>query len=91
VKQSPDPHYRHRFPAEFISHALWLYGSVRSRPRGGPDGEPGRLQVGSDPLRVDREPGMECFESAAVTERRDRTAQGYRRFRSPAALLTRLI
>src|ERR1700679_4088835 len=22
---SPDPHYRHRFPAEIISHAVWLY------------------------------------------------------------------
>src|ERR1700733_14606504 len=21
----PDPHYRHRFPAEIISHAVWLY------------------------------------------------------------------
>jgi putative transposase len=21
----PDPHYRHRFPAEIISHAIWLY------------------------------------------------------------------
>jgi hypothetical protein len=20
-----DPHYRHRFPAEIISHAVWLY------------------------------------------------------------------
>ena len=57
-------------------------GSVSSRANGGPDGEPGRLQVGSDPLRGDREPGMECVccGSAAVTERRDRTAHGYRRF-----------
>ena len=22
---SPSPHYRHRFPAEIISHAVWLY------------------------------------------------------------------
>ena len=21
----PDPHYRHRFPAEIISYAVWLY------------------------------------------------------------------
>ena len=21
----PDPHYRHRFPAEIISHAVWRY------------------------------------------------------------------
>ena len=21
----PDPHVRHRFPAELISHAVWLY------------------------------------------------------------------
>jgi putative transposase len=25
MKLSPDPHYRHRFPAEIISHAVWLY------------------------------------------------------------------
>jgi putative transposase len=25
MKPSPDPHYRHRFPAEIISHAVWLY------------------------------------------------------------------
>jgi putative transposase len=25
MKQPPDPHYRHRFPAELISHAVWLY------------------------------------------------------------------
>jgi putative transposase len=25
MKSSPDPHYRHRFPAEIISHAVWLY------------------------------------------------------------------
>jgi hypothetical protein len=59
-----------------------MAGSVSSRANGGPDGEPGRLQVGSDLQRGDREPGMECVccGSAAVTERRDRTAQGYRRF-----------
>jgi putative transposase len=22
---APDPHYRHRFPAESISYAVWLY------------------------------------------------------------------
>jgi putative transposase len=25
MKKAPDPHYRHRFPAELISHAVWLY------------------------------------------------------------------
>ncbi|WOJ91642.1 IS6 family transposase (plasmid) [Methylocapsa polymorpha] len=25
MKASPDPHYRHRFPAEIISRAVWLY------------------------------------------------------------------
>jgi hypothetical protein len=25
MKPSPDPHYRHRFPAEIISQAVWLY------------------------------------------------------------------
>jgi putative transposase len=25
MSKSPDPHYRHRFPAELISHAVWLY------------------------------------------------------------------
>lgn len=25
MKPSPDPHYSHRFPAELISHAVWLY------------------------------------------------------------------
>jgi putative transposase len=25
MKPSPDPHRRHRFPAEIISHAVWLY------------------------------------------------------------------
>jgi len=24
MKPPPDPHYRHRFPAEIISHAVWL-------------------------------------------------------------------
>ena len=23
--KTPDPHYRHRFPAQIISHAVWLY------------------------------------------------------------------
>ena len=25
MKPVPDPQYRHRFPAEIISHAVWLY------------------------------------------------------------------
>jgi transposase-like protein len=25
MKPPPDPHYRHRFPAKIISHAVWLY------------------------------------------------------------------
>jgi putative transposase len=25
MKPPPDPHFRHRFPAEIISHAVWLY------------------------------------------------------------------
>jgi putative transposase len=25
MKLPPDPHYRHRFPAKIISHAVWLY------------------------------------------------------------------
>jgi putative transposase len=25
MKKPPDPHYRHRFPAELICHAVWLY------------------------------------------------------------------
>jgi len=25
MNTAPDPHYRHRFPAEIISHAVWLY------------------------------------------------------------------
>ena len=25
MKPPPDPHCRHRFPAEIISHAVWLY------------------------------------------------------------------
>jgi putative transposase len=29
MKPQPDPHYRHRFPAEIISHAVWLYHVFR--------------------------------------------------------------
>ena len=25
MKHAPDPHHRHRFPAEVIAHAVWLY------------------------------------------------------------------
>jgi putative transposase len=25
MRKAPDPHYRHHFPAERISHAVWLY------------------------------------------------------------------
>src|ERR1700682_4012832 len=25
MKSPPDPHYRHRVPAEIITHAVWLY------------------------------------------------------------------
>jgi Transposase and inactivated derivatives len=25
MRREPDPHYRHRFPAELIAHAVWLY------------------------------------------------------------------
>jgi putative transposase len=25
MRKPPDPHYRRRFPAEVISHAVWLY------------------------------------------------------------------
>lgn len=25
MRQEPDPHYRHRFPAALIAHAVWLY------------------------------------------------------------------
>jgi hypothetical protein len=25
MRPPPDPHYCHRFPAEIISHAVWLY------------------------------------------------------------------
>jgi putative transposase len=25
MKKPPNPHYRHRFPAELIRHAIWLY------------------------------------------------------------------
>jgi hypothetical protein len=32
MKPRPDPHYRHRFRAEIISHAVWLY-HVFSRKR----------------------------------------------------------
>ncbi|AWJ92471.1 hypothetical protein Sp245p_22190 (plasmid) [Azospirillum baldaniorum] len=28
MRREPDPHYCHRFPAELIAHAVWLYGSV---------------------------------------------------------------
>ena len=31
MKPLPDPHHRHRFPAELISHAVWLYCSVLNR------------------------------------------------------------
>ena len=24
MNTAPDPHYRHRFPAEIISHSVWL-------------------------------------------------------------------
>ena len=29
MKPAPDPHYRHRFPADIISHAVWLYHVFR--------------------------------------------------------------
>jgi hypothetical protein len=29
MKPPPDPRYRHRFPAEIISHAVWLYHVFR--------------------------------------------------------------
>jgi transposase-like protein len=29
MKPPPDPHYRHRFSAEIISHAVWLYNVFR--------------------------------------------------------------
>jgi putative transposase len=25
MRKRPDPHYRHRFQAELVSHAIWLY------------------------------------------------------------------
>lgn len=25
MRKEPDPHHRHRFPAEIIAHAVWLY------------------------------------------------------------------
>ncbi len=25
MKRPPDPHHRHRFPADLIRHAVWLY------------------------------------------------------------------
>jgi len=25
MRRAPDPHYRHRFPADIIAHAVWLY------------------------------------------------------------------
>jgi putative transposase len=25
MKSQSDPHYRHRFPADIISHTVWLY------------------------------------------------------------------
>ena len=31
MKPPPDPHDRHRFPAEVISHAVWLYRVFRLR------------------------------------------------------------
>jgi putative transposase len=27
MRRAPDPHYRHRYPAELIAHAVWLYHS----------------------------------------------------------------
>lgn len=33
MKPAPDPHYRHRFPAEIISHAVWLYHAFSLRLR----------------------------------------------------------
>jgi putative transposase len=34
MKFPPDPHYRHRFPAEILSHAVWLYHVFSLSPRG---------------------------------------------------------
>jgi putative transposase len=28
MRREPDPHYRHRFPAELIAHAVWLYHTL---------------------------------------------------------------
>ena len=33
MESPPDPHYRHRFPAEIISHAVWLYHVFSLSPR----------------------------------------------------------
>jgi hypothetical protein len=33
MKPSPDPGYRHRFPAEIIGHAVWLYHVFSLSPR----------------------------------------------------------
>jgi len=33
MKLPPDPHYRHRFPPEIISHAVWLYHVFSLGPR----------------------------------------------------------
>jgi putative transposase len=33
MKKPPDPHYRHRFPAELIRHAVWLYHVFSLSPR----------------------------------------------------------
>jgi putative transposase len=33
MKPPPDPRYRHRFPAEIISHAVWLYHVFSLGPR----------------------------------------------------------
>jgi hypothetical protein len=58
-------------------------GSVSSRATGGSGSGSQRLRVGSGPIR--RLGGPEWTAStaapAATSERRDRTAQGYRRFR----------
>src|ERR1700680_1041339 len=33
MKPPPDPRYRHRFPAEIIGHAVWLYHVFSLNPR----------------------------------------------------------
>jgi putative transposase len=33
MKLPPNPHYRHRFSAELISHAVWLYHVFSLSPR----------------------------------------------------------